>query len=165
MRLNSTTFCLTLAILALSIVLLPATAQAPTAFSFTLQKSSLADCWYFGVSFSATAGQPFTIQWSEGPSAAGPVSVNFYIAPVAAVQQVWLCDNGPVNLYWNDGAYGTPNWAPPATGGYAALIVNYSKYSVSGMISITTANATVSATPIGPTTVRRVMPVPLFARG
>ena len=159
MWLKSTAFCLALTFLALgSIGSPPAMAQSPSAFSFTLQESSLVGCWYYGVSFDGTQGQQFTAQWSQSPSAVGPVSVNFYISPLEAVQQIWLCDKGPVNIYWDDGAYGTANWAPPSTGGYAVLVVNYGPYPVSGTISITSGNATLSATPIGPAFARRIVP-------
>lgn len=134
---------------------LPASAQASSAFSFTLQGSSAAACWYYGVSFGATEGQQVTVQWSENQSGIGPVSMDFYIAPLTSIQQVWSCDGGPVNLYWNDGAYGTANLSAPSTAAYAALVVNYSQYPVSGTFSITTPNGTLSPTAIGPSTARR----------
>ena len=133
----------------------PASAQTPSAFSFALEGSSPTTCWFYGVTFNATQGQQLTVQWSENPDQVGPVSLNFYIAPLASIRQLWLCDEGPVYLYWNDGAYGTANWAPPSTGGYVALLVNYSYHSVSGMISVTASNATIPTSPIGPAPVRR----------
>lgn len=159
MGLKSAVFGFMLMFLTLgSVGLLPVTAQASSAFSFTLQESTPGLCWYFGVGFNATEGQRFTVQWSQNASAVNaPVSVNFYIAPLPGVYQNWLCDVGPVQyLYWNDGAYGTANWSAPSTGPYAALVVNYSQYPISGTISVTTVNATVSVTPIGPNTVRRI---------
>jgi CubicO group peptidase (beta-lactamase class C family) len=142
--------------------LLPATAQASSVLPFTLQESTPALCWFFGAGFNATSGQQFTVEWTQNPSAVNaPVSVNFYIAPLPEVYVNWLCDVGPpAYLYWNDGAYGTANWSAPSTGLYAALVVNYSQYPVSGTISVTTVNATVSVTPIGPRFVRRMLPVP-----
>lgn len=156
---KSTTFGIALVFLTLGTTgLLPVIAQAPSTFSFSLQESSLVTCWYYGVSFDGTQGQQFTVQWSENPSAVGPVSVNFYIAPLMVARQNWLCDKGPVNLYWADGAYGTANWFAPSTGAYAVLVLNYGPYPVSGTISVTTVNATLSATPMGPTAVRRIVP-------
>jgi hypothetical protein len=158
MRLKSTAFGFVLVFVALgTITSLPASAQTPSAFSFTLQGSSLALCWFYGVSFSATQGQQLTVQWSENTTGVGPVSLDFYIVRLASTNQRWFCDSGPGYLYWNDGAFGTANWAAPSTGGYAVLLVNYSYHSVSGIISVTAANVTLSATPIGPGTVRRLM--------
>jgi len=161
---KSVGFGLGLVLLTLSSIgLIPLSGQSSPAFPFTLQGSSLASCWYYGVGFSAAGGEQITAQWSEAPSPVGPVSVNFYIAKLTAVHQTWLCDQGPVNLYWNDGAYGTANWAVPSTGGYAVLVVNYSQYLVSGTISVTIVNATISATPIGPSPVRRALPNPSYS--
>lgn len=145
-----------------SVGLLPVTAEAHSAFAFTLQESTPGLCWYFGVGFTATEGEQFAVQWSQNASAVyAPVSVDFYIAPLLAVQQNWLCNVGPPQyMYWNDGAYGTANWGAPSTGPYAAVVVNYSQYPISGAISITTPNATLSATPIGPNFVRRQLPTP-----
>ena len=142
--------------------LIPAAAQASSVLSFTLQQSTPALCWFFGAGFNATSGQRFTVRWTQNPSAVNaPVSVNFYIAPLPAVYVNWVCDVGPpAYLYWNDGAYGTATWSAPSTGLYAAVVLNYSQYPVSGTISVTTANANVSVTPIGPRFVRRILPVP-----
>jgi len=154
--LKSTAFGFVLVFVVLgALTALPASAQASSAFSFTLQGSSAVACWYYGISFSATQGQQVTVQWSENQSGVGPVSMDFYIAPLASIHQVWSCDDEPVNLYWNDGAFGNANWSPPSTGAYAALVVNYSQYQVSGAISITTPNGTLSPTAIGPSTARR----------
>jgi len=154
-RLKSTAFGLALVFLTLGWVgLLPAMARTQSAFPFTLQGSSPVVCWFSGVVFDGTQGQQFSLQWNETPSVRGPVSVDFYIAPLPAIQQVWYCDNGPVYLYFNDGAYGAANWFAPLTGAYAVLVLNFMAYPVSGSISVTTANATLSATPIGPSAVR-----------
>jgi hypothetical protein len=156
MRLKSTVFGFVLLFLALGATnSLPASAQTPSTFSFTLQGSSISTCWYYGVSFRATQGQLLTLKWSENPSGVGSVSLDFYVVPLVSIQRIWLCDEGPVSLYWNDGAYGTANWAAPSTGGYAILLVNYSYHSVSGMISITAVNTTLSVTPMGSGAVRR----------
>ena len=133
-----------------------ASAQAESSFSFSLPGSSLAACWFYGVSFTAAEGQQITAQWNENFTDAGPVSVDFYIAPLTAVRQIWLCEDGPVYSYWNDGAYGTARWIAPSTGAYAVVVVNYSWYPVSGTISIMPTNGTLSATSMGPSTVRRI---------
>ena len=157
MGLKSTVFSLALMFLTLgSVGLAPATGQASAAFAFTLQESSVVACRFFGAVFDGAQGQQFALQWNETPSARGPVSVNFYIVPLAAIQKMWFCDDGPVYLYFNDGAYGTANWSAPSTGTYTAFILNSSPYPVSGTISVTTLHATLSATPIGPSTVRRL---------
>jgi len=142
-----------------SIGIQPTLAQTSTEFSFTLQASSLTDCWYFGIAFSATDGQQFVVQWNENPTVVGPVSVDFYITPLDTIHHPWLCDNGPTDLYWNDGAYGTANWFAPSSSAYAAIIVNYSQYTISGTLSIAGINATVLTTPIGPMTTIRRLPI------
>ena len=129
--------------------------ETSPAFSFNLPPSSLVDCWFSGVTFQATQGQAITVQWSENLSSAGPISMDFYIVPASSFRQHWFCDEGPAYVYWNDGAYGIANWVAPWTGGYAAILVNYGSYSVSGTMSVTTPNATVSANPLGLSTVRR----------
>lgn len=134
---------------------LPVSAQTPSTFSFTLQESSPGACWFYGVGFSAMEGQQLTVQWGENLSAVGPVSMDFYIAPLSAVQAFWRCDTGPAYIYWNEGAFGTANWTASSTGEYAVLLVNYSSYSLSGTVSVTAVNATISASPIGPGTVIR----------
>ena len=155
MGFKSTAFGLALVLLTLgSVGLAPATAQASSVFPFSLQESSSVLCWFSGVVFDGVQGQQFTLQWNQTLTARGPVSVDFYIAPLPAIQQVWFCDNGPMYLYFNDGAYGAANWFAPLTGAYAVLVLNFMAYPVSGSISITTANATLSATPIGPSAVR-----------
>jgi len=157
-RLKSTAFGFALVLVALGIIApLPASAQTPAAFSFTLQGSSLALCWFYGVSFSATRGQQLKFLWGENSTGLGPVSLDFYIIRLTSINQRWFCDSGPAFLYWNDGAFGMANWVVPSTGGYAVLLVNYSYHSVSGIISVTAANVTLSATPVGPGTVRRLM--------
>jgi len=160
MRLRLTAFGLLLIFITLGATTsLPSWAQPPSAFSFTLQGSSMSACWIYRISFSATQGQQFTVRWDQNQTGVGPVSLNLYIARSAEVDKIWLCDDGPVSLYWRDGAYGTVNWAAPSTGGYAIVLVNYSYNSISGAISLTTINATLSATAMGPTTVRRKPPV------
>jgi len=160
---RSTAFGLLLVIMTLaSTTCFPASAQMPSAFPYTLPGSLLVECWYFGVGFSAIEGQQVIVQWSQNLAGVAPVSVDFYIAPLAAVQRIWLCDYGPVYLYWNDGALGTASWVMPSTGEYAAIIMNYSQYPISGTISATRVNGTLSVTPIGPSTVRRRLPICFF---
>jgi hypothetical protein len=132
-------------------------AQVPSAYSFTLQGSSLVTCWYFGVEFSASPGEPVVVQWNENITGYGPIAFAVYIISLKSAPPVWFCDEGPVYVYWNQGAYGTANWSAPSAGGYAVLLVNTSLYAISGTISITSPNATLSPSPIGPATVRRVV--------
>jgi hypothetical protein len=158
MRLKSTAFGFVLVLIALgAITSLPASAQTPSVFSFTLEGSSLALCWFYGVSFSVTQGQQLMVQWGENSTGLGPVSLDVYIARLGSINQRWFCDSGPGYLYWNEGAFGLANWSAPSTGAYVVLLVNYSYHSVSGIISVAAANVTLSATPIGPGTVRRLM--------
>jgi len=145
-----------------SAVIQPTFAQASSAFPFTLPASSLALCWYFGAAFSATGGQQFVVQWNQTLTGSVPVSVNFYITQLDMIHNPWLCDNGPTDLYWNDGAYGTVNWSAPSAGPYAAIVVNYSGYQISGMLSVATINATISASPIGPLTTIRRLPICIY---
>jgi hypothetical protein len=133
----------------------PIWGQTSSTFPFTLQGGSLPLCWFYGVSFSATQGQQITFQWAENLSSAGPVSMDFYIVPASSFHLRWYCQQGPEYVYWTDGAYGTANWAAPFSSGYSALLVNYGYYPISGTISITAPNGTVSAIPLGPSTVPR----------
>jgi len=150
---------LTLGIVFLSLTVgaaLPfACGQTTSAFPFNLPSSSGVYCWFFGMIFQATQGQAITVRWSENFSSAGPISMDFYIVPSSSFRLHWYCDQGPAYVYWNDGAYGVANWAAPWTDRYATILVNYGYYPVSGTISVTTPNATVSATSLGLTTVAR----------
>jgi len=152
---RAVSLALSLMLLFIAISFAPAYAQTPGGYSFNLPPSSLTGCWFFGVSFNVAQGQPVTVQWSENTSYTIPVSLDFYIVPATAVQQLWLCEDGPAYLYSTDGALGTANWAAPWAGRYTALVVNYGYDPVSGMISVTTPNATLSVNPIGPYPVRR----------
>lgn len=129
-----------------------ASGQASSAFSFSLQGSSLTQCWFYAVGFNASEGEQIVVQWNE--TNFPPVSMNFYIVPQTSLYSVWNCFEGPVTLYFDDGAIGTATWAAPSAGSYAVLLVNYSYSSVSGIVSIAAVNATVSATPIGYGSVR-----------
>ena len=156
MRAISLALAFTLLVITLSAApALPASAQAQRGFSFTLPPSFLAGCWFFGVNFDAAQGQRVVVQWSENTNGTIPVSLDFYIVPEVVFQQPWLCDDGPVNTYSADGAFGTANWAAPSGDGYTALVVNYGYYPVSGMIFVSAPNATLSASPVGPYLVRR----------
>jgi hypothetical protein len=129
--------------------------QSTSGFPFNLPPASLSSCWFFGVTFQATQGQAITVRWSENLTSAGSISMDFYIVPASSFRSHWFCDDGPSSVYWNDGAYGIANWVAPWTGGYAAILVNYGYYSVSGTLSVTTPNATVSANALGLSTVKR----------
>jgi len=155
MRISQLTFGVLL--LAITVVAaLPFTyGQGPSTFPFNLPSSSVVDCWFFALTFQATQGRAVTFQWSENLSSAGPISMDFYIVPASSFRSHWYCDQGPAYVYFNNGAYGVAHWVAPSTDGYAAILVNYGYYAVSGAISITTPNATVSANPLGPSTVRR----------
>ena len=124
----------------------PATATE-SSFSFSLQGSSLLQCWFYAVGFTAGQGEQFVILWNE--TNFPPISVNFYIVPRGWLNVPWNCLDGPQTLYFNDGAIGTATWAAPVAGNYAVVLVNYSASNVSGAVSIAAMNATVSANPIG----------------
>lgn len=128
-------------------------AQTNPTYSFSLSGTSIASCWYWGVMFNASQGQRFSVKWSEtgGP----PTSLDLYIVAPASISQRWLCDTGPVELYYNSGAFGTANWAAPSAGKYVVLVVNNNYYPASGTLSIMAANATVTATTIGYATARQ----------
>jgi len=128
-------------------VLTGPTTATESSFSFSLQGSSLLQCWFYAVGFAAGDGEQFIILWNE--TNFPPVSVNFYIVPRAWLNVPWNCLDGPQTLYFNDGAIGTATWAAPAAGNYAVVLVNYSTSNVSGAVSIAAVNATVSANPIG----------------
>ena len=137
-----------LALVMLSVAMTPsASGQASSAFSFLLQGSSLTQCWFYAVGFTAAEGERFIVVWNE--TNFPPISMNFYILPQSSLQSIWNCYDGPVMLYFNDGAIGSAAWTAPSAGSYAVLLVNYSYTTVSGAVSIAAVNATVSATPIG----------------
>lgn len=150
---------LTLGIVLLSVTLasaLPfAYGQPASEFPFNLPSGTASNCWFFGVTFQATQGQAITIQWTQNLTSAGPISMNVYILPASSFRLHWYCDDGPEYVYWADGAYGIANWRVPWTDVYAAILVNYGYYAVSGTLSLTTPNATISATPLGLSTVKR----------
>jgi len=141
--------------LAVALAIPYAYGQTQAVYEFNLPSGSVVDCWFFGVTFQATQGQAITVRWSENLSSTGPISMDFYIVPASAFRSHWFCDQGPAYVYANDGAYGVGNWVTSATDGYAAILVNYGYYAVSGTLSITTPNATISANPLGPSVVRR----------
>jgi len=121
--------------------------QAFSLFSFSLQGSSLTQCWFYAVGFTAAEGGRFVVVWNE--TNFPPISMNFYIVPQSSLRSIWNCYDGPLTLYFNDGATGSATWTAPSAGSYAVLLVNYSYTSVSGAVSIAAVNATVSATAIG----------------
>jgi len=123
-----------------------ASGQAPS-FSFSLQGSSLTQCWFYAIGFAAAEGERFLVTWNETNSP--PISMNFYILPQSSLHEIWNCLDGPVTLYFNDGALGSATWVAPSAGSYAVLLVNYSHSSVSGAVSIAAVNASISVTPIG----------------
>jgi hypothetical protein len=128
-------------------------AQTYPTYSFSLSGTSMTSCWYWGVMFNAAQGQRFGVKWSE--THVTPTSLDVYIAPASAIHEVWFCDTGPVGPYSNSGAFGSANWAAPSGGEYVVLIVNNNYGSVSGTLSITAANASVTANPIGYATARQ----------
>ena len=134
-------------ILAVLGVLTGRATAAQSSFSFSLQGSSLLQCWSYAVGFTASEGEQFIILWNE--TNFPPVSINFYIVPRAWLNVPWNCLDGPQTLYFNDGAIGTATWAAPVAGNYAVVLANYSTSQVSGAVSIAAVNATVSANPIG----------------
>jgi len=137
-----------LIIVALGVVIVPsASGRSPSAFSFSLEGSSLTQCWFYLVGFNATEGEKFVIAWNE--TNFPPVSMNFYIAPQAWLGMPWNCLDGPMALYFNDGGIGSATWTASAGGSYAIILVNYSLSNVSGVVSVMAVNATVFASPIG----------------
>jgi hypothetical protein len=124
--------------------------------SFSLNGTSLVSCWYWGVTFNATQGQRFSVQWNE--TGGTPTSLDLYIVAPSAVREIWFCDTGPVWLYSSSGAFGSANWATPSAGEYVVLLVNNNFSPVSGSLSIMAVNATVTATPIGYATARQPPP-------
>lgn len=146
-RQSAASLLLVLMVLGVAMVSASASSQEPSSFSFSLQGSSLTQCWFYAVGFTAVAGEQLLMSWNE--TNFPPVSMNFYIVPQASLREVWDCFDGPVMLYFNDGAVGSASWVAPSAGSYAVLLVNYSYSPVSGAVSISAVNATVSVAPIG----------------
>jgi len=131
--------------------------QPASTFPYNLPAASMVNCWFFGVTFQANQGQSITFQWAENLSSAGPISMNFYVVPESSFSLHWYCiwggGLGAEYVYWADGASGVTNWLVPWTDVYAAILVNSAHSPISGTLSLTTPNGTVSATPLGPSTV------------
>ncbi len=89
-------------------------AQTYPTYSFSLSGTSIVSCWYWGVMFNAAEGQRFSVKWSETGGA--PTSLDLYIVAPSSISQHWLCDTGPVDFYYNSGAFGSANWAAPSAG-------------------------------------------------
>jgi hypothetical protein len=102
--------------------------------------------------FNATQGERFMVKVSETGI---PTSIDLYIVNPSSIGQVWFCDTGPVWLYSNSGAFESSTWIAPSAGEYVVLLVNNNYGSVSGTLSITAINATVTATSIGYATARQ----------
>jgi len=126
-----------------------ASATSPTYstyYSFSLSGTSSVSCWYWEVMFIATQGERFSVKVSETGI---PTSLDMYIVATSGIREVWSCDAGPIWLYYNSGAFESSNWNAPFPGEYVVLLVNNNYAPVSGTLSITAVNATVTATPIG----------------
>jgi len=130
--------------------------QGYSTYSFSLNGASHVSCWYWGVTFNATQGQSFSVQWSE--TGGGLTSLDLYIVAPSAISEIWSCDTGPLWLYSNSGAFESAKWAAPSAGEYIVLLANNNYNPVSGTLSITAVNATVTATPIGYATARQPPP-------
>ena len=125
----------------------PVSGQTYPTYSFWLSGTSYVSCWYFAVIFNATQGQRFIVKWNE--TGGIPTSLDLYIVAPSPIRQVWSCDTGPVWLYYNSGAFGSANWAAPYAGDFIVFLANNNYNPVSGTLSITAVNATVTATPLG----------------
>ncbi|MGP8069327.1 MAG: hypothetical protein ACLP5V_05510 [Candidatus Bathyarchaeia archaeon] len=148
MRLTSSIIAYVLILAAVvSFALSPVSAQTYPTDSFSLSGTSVVACWYWGVMFDATQSQRFTVTWSETDGT--PTSLDLYIVAPSSMGERWFCDTGPVELYYNSGAFGSANWVARSGGEYIVLVVNDNYGSASGMLSIMAANATVRATSIG----------------
>jgi len=130
-----------------SIISSPVSGQGYSTYSFSLSRASYVSCWYWGVMFNANQGQSFSVQWSE--TGGTPTSLDLYIVAPSAIREIWICDTGPPWLYYNSGAFGSVNWAAPSAGEYIVLLANNNYDPVSGTLSITAVNATMTATSIG----------------
>jgi len=150
-------YLLILAVVA-SISSSPVSAQAYQTSSFSLSGTSIVSCWYYGVTFNATLGERFSVKWNENETGNIPTALDLYIVAPSAIHEIFFCDNGPVWLYSNSGAYGSANWAAPSAGEYVVLLVNNNYSPVSGTLSIMAVNATVTASSIGYATARQPPP-------
>ena len=146
MHLKLSALVLLFALVVLGVVRIPS-ASGQASSTFSLQGSSMTQCWFYAVGFTAAEGERFVVNWNE--TVFPLISINFYIVPQSSLRSLWNCFDGPVTLYFDDGGVGSATWAAPAAGSYAVLLVNYSSSPVSGALSIAAVNATLSATPIG----------------
>jgi len=124
--------------------------QGSVTFSFSLNQSSWGSCWYWDVMFNAEPGQLFIVNWNG--TALTPTSLDLYIVAQKSTQETWFCDTGPVALYSHSAMFGSVRWAAPAAGDYVIFLVNNnfnSGNSISGALSMTAINGTLTPTPIG----------------
>ena len=152
LRTSITAFLLVLTVMS-TFASIPGSAQTNPVYSFSLEGVSIVSCWYWGVRFDAASGQRFNIRWSE--TVGTTTSLDLYIAPVSSIHEIWFCDTGPVGPYSNSGAFGSVNWAAPSGGEYVVVLVNNYYGSVSGTLSVSSANATVTTAAIGYSTARQ----------
>jgi hypothetical protein len=153
---NSLLACSLILTAVVSISPSPVSGQAYQTSSFSLSGTSLASCWYWGVTFNATQGQTFSVKWNETDSI--PTSLDVYIVAPSAAREIWFCDTGPVWLYSNSGAFKSVSWTAPSADRYMVLLVNNNYSPVSGTLSIMAVNATVTSTSIGYATARQPPP-------
>jgi len=95
-------------------------------------------CGYLWADFNASVGQEVSLHWNS--SSVIPVAVGVYISTPTAVAGTWYCGIGPNSLRSASNAYGSAQWATPATGTYALVIVNPGTYEVSVTVSMVAAN-------------------------
>jgi len=127
-------------LLLVSNIALQVSAQSNAVSTFTIPgwQSLGNNCGYVWANFNWVGGQEVTLHWSS--SSASPVAVGVYITTPTAVAGTWYCGVGPDSLYSASSASGSRQWAAPATGTYALVIVNPGAYGASVTVSMVAAN-------------------------
>jgi len=133
----------------LLVMLISSTIASPFVFgqgsaislTFNLPGASIPACWYWAVGFQASQGEEVGVQWNEtGFPSSSPTSLDVYIAPLAALHQIWYCTQGPLYLYYDSGAFGSLHWEAPSAGAYAVYVVNYHWDPIRGSLTVNAQN-------------------------
>ena len=142
--------CLSAVALLLFVGNIPSQASAQSNVStFTIpgMQSLQYRCGYVWADFNASVGQEVNLHWNS--SSAIPVAVGVYISTPTAVGGTWYCGIGPNSLRSASNAYGSAQWAAPATGTYALVIVNPGAYEVSVTVSMVANGAAIPLSATG----------------
>jgi hypothetical protein len=122
-------------------------AQTNQPTSFALPQGSRRLCRFWWGSFSLSGGELVDLQWSTRNQV--PFGVDLYVAPKLEPGYSWYCDTGPDSLYYDSGTFGSLYWVAPFSHMYTLVVVNDSPYAVSGALTLTAGNTTITFSQTG----------------